>query len=144
MLLHRTERITFDACNTFGIPTLDGYLCDFKTKVIRKRRKTDFFSKTFNVNMPGSDTRLYEEMKNFIYDFACGRKTLVDFLVKSWAHSLTMDMSPKLVFFYLGRDGDNCKSTVRKLLTALCGDFASSLNKEMLIGRKGDRGRATT
>ena len=55
-----------DACDTFGIPTLDGYLCDFKTKVIRKRTMTDFFSKSFNVNLPGSDTQFYEEMKEFI------------------------------------------------------------------------------
>ena len=55
-----------DACDSFGIPTLDGYLCDFKTKVIRKRTMTDFFSKSFNVNLPGSDTQFYEEMREFL------------------------------------------------------------------------------
>ena len=133
-----------DACDLYDIPTMDGYVCNLKSKAIRKRVMTDYYSKTFHVNRPGSNTEYYEEMKEFIDNFACGRKSLADFLVKTWGHSLTMDMSSKLVYFYLGTDGDNCKSQVRKLLNGVCGDFATSLNKDMLVGRKGDTGKATT
>ena len=65
-------------------------------------------------------------------------------MLKTWAHSLTMDTSAKLVYFFLGKDGDNCKSQMRKLLTAVGGDFITSLNKDLLVGRKGDSGKATT
>ena len=74
---------SLDACNVYGIPTLDGYLCDLKSKEVRKRRRTDYFSTTFSVNRPGQNQELYEEMKQFINDFACGRKQLADFMVKS-------------------------------------------------------------
>ena len=57
---------------------------------------------------------------------------------------MTMDVSCKLVYLYLGIDGDNAKSFVRKLLTNMCGNFATSLNKDMIVGRKGDSGKATT
>ena len=57
---------------------------------------------------------------------------------------MTLDMSVKMIYFYIGTDGDNCKSTMRRLLIAMCGDFASSLNKDLLIGKKGDKGKATT
>ena len=57
---------------------------------------------------------------------------------------MTMDVSCKLVYLYLGIDGDNAKSFVRKLLTNMCGNFATSLNKDMIVGRKGDSGTATT
>ena len=68
----------------------------------------------------------------------------MEFLVKTWALNITMNMRAKLIYFYIGIDGDNGKSTVRKILAALCGDFASSLNKDLLVGRGGEAGKATT
>ena len=53
-------------------------------------------------------------------------------------------MSAKLVYFYIGPDGDNCKSQIRKLLSGICGDYATSLNKDLLVGKKIDPGKATT
>lgn len=55
-----------------------------------------------------------------------------------------MNTSAKKIYFYLGLDGDNGKSQVRKLLAGLCGDFSTSLDKDLLIGTKGSKGRATT
>ena len=54
-----------------------------------------------------------------------------------------MDTAAKTIYFYIGA-GDNCKSTIRNLLAAMCGDFATSMNKDMLVGRRGEAGRATT
>ena len=67
----------------------------------------------------------------------------MDFLLKTWGISLTNDTTAKLIYFYIGT-GDNCKSTIRKLLAGLCGDFATSLNKDILVRRKRDAGKATT
>ena len=112
--------------------------------MIRKRTIADLFSKTFNTNKPGSNMDCYEQMNTFLLNFSCGRRSLMEFLVKTWALNITMNMRAKLIYFYIGIDGDNGKSTVRKILAALCGDFASSLNKDLLVGRGGEAGKATT
>ena len=54
-----------DASDVYGIPTLDGFICDLKTKVIRKRKRSDMFTKTFNVNRPGSQLDCYQQMRTF-------------------------------------------------------------------------------
>ena len=78
--------------NTFGIPTKDGYLCNLREHTIRKRTMADFFSKTFNVNVPGSNNSLVLgmnagsnnslvlSMNEFINNFACEREELSTFL----------------------------------------------------------------
>ena len=68
----------------------------------------------------------------------------MEFMIKTWGLNITMNMTGKLIYFYIGIDGDNGKSTVRKLLTAMCGGFASSLNKDLLVGKRGEAGKATT
>ena len=72
-----------DASDVYGIPTMDGYLCDLKTKVIRKRRRTDMFSKTFCINRPGTNMEFYPRMYSFLENFCCARKELMDFLLKT-------------------------------------------------------------
>ena len=67
----------------------------------------------------------------------------MDFLLKTWGLSLTMDTSAKKIYIYLGT-GDNCKSAVRNLLAAMCGDFATTMNKDMLVAKRGEAGKATT
>ena len=68
----------------------------------------------------------------------------MEFLLKTWGLNITMDMSAKLIYFYLGVDGDNAKSTVRNLLSQMCGGFATTLNKDLLVGKRGEAGKATT
>ena len=67
----------------------------------------------------------------------------MEFLLKTFGMSITMDTSAKLIYFFIGK-GDNCKSTMRKLITAMCGDFVTSMNKDTLVRNSGDAGRATT
>ena len=57
-----------DASDVYGIPTLDGFICDLKCKVIRKRTKSDMFTKTFNVNRPGSNLDCYQQMRTFFLE----------------------------------------------------------------------------
>jgi len=83
-------------------------------------------------------------MNNFIAQFACERQELADFLKQTWAINITADMSANLIYFYLGRDGDNGKSFLRKLLQGVCGDFATSLDKSLLVGSQPRKGQATT
>ena len=64
----------------FGIPTRDGYLCNMRDHTIRKRTKEDLFTKTFHVNLPGSNTSRLPEMEEFIHNFACEREELATFL----------------------------------------------------------------
>ena len=104
----------------------------------------DFFSKSFNVHIPGSNNSLVSDMNDFINTFACEREELSTFLKQTWALNLTMLTSAKKIYFYLGLDGDNGKSQVRKLLSRLCGDFCTSLDKDMLVRSPNCKGRATT
>ena len=132
-----------DASDVHGIPTLDGFICDLKTKVIPKRKKSDMFTKTFNVNRPGSHLDYYQQMRTYFLNFSCERKELMEFLLKTFGMSITMDNSAKLIYFFIG-SGDNCKITMKNLLTAMCRNFATSMNKYMLVRNRGDAGRATT
>jgi len=66
--------------DSFGIPTLDGYVCNMRDHTIRKRTKEDLFTKTFNANIPGSNTSLVPVMREFLLNFACEREHLATFL----------------------------------------------------------------
>ena len=123
---------------------MDGYICDMRTRTIRERTKADFFSKTFQVHRPGSNLTCLAEMNDFIDKFSCERQELALFLKQTWAKNITQDTSSKLIYFYIGCDGDNCKSFVRKLLDGMCKDFSTSLDKDLLVGSKSSKGSATT
>ena len=55
-----------EASDDYGIPTLDGYLCNLKTKLIRKRKRTDMFTKTFNKNQPRRNMEFYPTLYSFL------------------------------------------------------------------------------
>ena len=59
---------------------MDGYICDIKNRTIRARTQKDYFTKTFQVNRPGSNLSCLTDMNNFIEQFACERQELADFL----------------------------------------------------------------
>ena len=41
IICSKEKEKSHDASDAYVIPTLDGYICNLKTKVIRKRNKTD-------------------------------------------------------------------------------------------------------
>ena len=99
LLVSEWQEEKLDASDCYGIPTMDGFVCDFQNKTVRKRAMSDLFSKTFNVNKPGSNLECYDEMKTFIFNFACERRSLMEFLLKTWGLNITMDMTAKLIYF---------------------------------------------
>jgi P4 family phage/plasmid primase-like protien len=77
--------------------------------------------------------------EHFMHDLTGGDRSLIRYLQKVAGYALTGDITEKKVWFVWGSDTDTGKSTFIRVLSAVVGNYAGTIDVEGLIGGRGDR-----
>jgi len=122
--------------NTELFPIADNMVIDLKTKQVRERKKTDYFTKTTNRKyLDSPDTK-------FVYDYLGEVLSTSDNVYKNYMLStigyILSGRNDKKRFFILLGEKDTGKSLFINLLLQILGDFSCSPNKRVFKKTKGE------
>lgn len=118
------------------LPIKDGNIIDFKTLIIRKRTKADFWSFECNVDFNSNiDLACVEK---FFNDVCCNDNELKNYLQRLSGYLLTGEIKDRSLHIFYGK-GCNGKSSFNNILKNIMKDFFITLSEDITI-KKNSRG----
>ena len=118
------------------LPLKDGNVIDFKTLIVRKRTKLDYWSVECNVELnPTIDLTCVDK---FFNDIFCGDTDLKNYMQLLSGYLLTGEIKDRSLHIFYGK-GCNGKSSFNNILKNIMQDFFTTLSEDITI-KKSSRG----